>query len=81
VCCAPGGLFAACAANSDSHPELAPLLPGGGKRSTFDGEDAGAIVAWVFGAPGDAVQVKRWDGYQNTLSSIPHAAAFLWVSA
>jgi len=75
----PGGLFAACAANSDSHPELAPLLPGWGKRSTFDGEDAGAIVASVFGAPGDGVEVERWDGCQNTLSSISHAAAFLRV--
>jgi hypothetical protein len=55
------------------------LLPGWGKRSTFDGEDAGAIVASVFGAPGDAVEVERRDGYRNTLSSVPHAAAFLRV--
>lgn len=75
----PGGLFAACAANRDSNPELAPLLPGWPQRSTFDGEDAGAIVASVFGAPGDAVEVERWDGYQNTLPSIPGAAAFLRV--
>src|SRR5260370_5636056 len=38
----PRGLFPACAAHSDTHPELAPLLPGWGKRSTFDREGAGA---------------------------------------
>jgi ubiquinone/menaquinone biosynthesis C-methylase UbiE len=75
----PGGLFAACAANRDSNPELAPFTPGWGQRSTFDGEDAGDIVASVFGAQGDEVEVERWDGVQNTLSSVPHATAFLRV--
>ena len=75
----PGGLFAACAANRDSNPELAPLLPDWGEHSTFDGEDAGAIVTSVFGEQGDAVEVQRWDGYQNTLSSVSGAAAFLRV--
>jgi len=75
----PGGLFAACAPNRDSNPELAPLLPEWGTRSTFDGEDAGAVVASVFGAPGDAVEVERWDGHQNLLSSLPGATAFLRV--
>jgi ubiquinone/menaquinone biosynthesis C-methylase UbiE len=64
----PGGIFAACAANRDSNPELGPFAPGWGQRSTFDGEDAGDIVASVFGAQGDEVAVERWDGYQHTLS-------------
>jgi hypothetical protein len=36
----PGGLFAACAANRDSDPQLAHAVPGWGAASTFDGEDA-----------------------------------------
>lgn len=75
----PGGLFAACAANRDSNPEVAPFVPGWGRRSTFDGEDAEAIVASVFREPGDTVEVQRWDGYQHILSSVTHAAAFLRV--
>ena len=75
----PGGLFAACAANRDSNPELAPVLPHWGSRSTFDGEDAGAIVASVFSDPGDHVEVQRWDGYLNTLSTASEAAGFLRI--
>jgi SAM-dependent methyltransferase len=48
----PGGLFAACAPNRDSKPELANVLPDWGARSSFDGEDAVAIVTSVFGAAG-----------------------------
>jgi ubiquinone/menaquinone biosynthesis C-methylase UbiE len=73
----PGGLFAACAPNRDTSPELAPVIPDWGERSTFDGEDAVAIVASVFSAQGDAVEVERWDGHQNILSSVSEAAAFL----
>jgi SAM-dependent methyltransferase len=51
----PGGLLAACAPNRDSNPELAPVLPHWGAHSTFDGEDAAAIVTSIFGA-----QVTRW---------------------
>jgi SAM-dependent methyltransferase len=43
----PGGLFAACAANRDSDPELARVIPGWGNASPFDGEDAEAVVASV----------------------------------
>jgi ubiquinone/menaquinone biosynthesis C-methylase UbiE len=75
----PGGLFAACAPNRDSNPELAPVLPHWGARSTFDGEDAGAIVTSVFSDRGDQVEVQRWDGHLNTLSSVGHAAGFLRV--
>jgi ubiquinone/menaquinone biosynthesis C-methylase UbiE len=75
----PGGLFAACTPNRDSNPELAPWLPDWGRRSTFDGEEAAAIVASVFSAQGDAMEEERWDGHQNTMSSSPDAAAFLRV--
>ena len=80
----PGGIFAACAPNRDSHPELAGLVPGWGEASTFDGEDAPAIVARAFGASGDRVVAERWDGPLVTLSSAADAAAWLrvhWLSA
>ena len=75
----PGGLFAACAPNRDSTPELAQVIPGWGTGGTFDGEDAAAIVASVFSAPGDTVETDRWDGPLVTLGSAGEAAAFLRV--
>jgi SAM-dependent methyltransferase len=72
-----GGLFAACSSNRDSTPELAHVLPSWGAASTFDGEDAAAIVGSVFSAPGDRVQVEPWDAPMHTLSSSDYAAAFL----
>jgi hypothetical protein len=54
-------------------------VPGWGEASTFDGEDAPAIVARVFGDSGDQVQVDRWDGPLVTLSSAADAAAWLHV--
>jgi|HubBroStandDraft_2_1064218.scaffolds.fasta_scaffold56184_2 SAM-dependent methyltransferase len=75
----PGGMFAACAANRDSDPELAHVIPGWGAASTFDGEDAAAIVASVFAAPGDTVQTDPWDGPLVTLRSVPDAVACLRV--
>lgn len=75
----PGGLFAACAPNRDSNPELAHVIPGWGAASSFDGEDAQAIVASVFDHPGDTVQADPWDGPLVTLQSVPGAAAFLRV--
>jgi SAM-dependent methyltransferase len=75
----PGGLFAACAPNRDSTPELAEVIPGWGAGTTFDGEDAEAIVASVFGAPGDETETDRWDGPLVTLGSAADAAAFLRV--
>jgi SAM-dependent methyltransferase len=73
----PGGLLAACAPSRDSAPELARILPSWGARSTFDGEDAPDVVARVFDAPGDRVDVERWDGPLVTLSTAQHAAGFL----
>lgn len=72
-----GGLLAACAPNRDSAPELAHVLPHWGAPSTFDGEDAPAIVARVFTAPGDQVEVEKWDGPLVTLATVRHAAFFL----
>lgn len=75
----PGGLFAACAPNRDSTPELAHLIPDWGAAGTFDGEDADAIVTSVFSAPGDTVETDRWDGPLVTLATAADAAAFLRV--
>ncbi len=75
----PGGVFAACAPNRDSNPELAAVLPDWGSASTFDGEEAAAIVRSVFCAPGDGVSEDRWDGFQNLLTTAADATAFLRV--
>jgi hypothetical protein len=75
----PGGLFAACSANRDSSPELAHLIPDWGAAFTFDGEDAAAIVASVFDAPGDVLEPDPWDGPYVTLSSVSDAVAYLRV--
>jgi SAM-dependent methyltransferase len=75
----PGGLFAACSANRDSDPELAHVVPDWGATSTFDAEDAAAIVASVFDAPGDRVEADPWDGPLVTLSSVSDAIACLRV--
>jgi SAM-dependent methyltransferase len=75
----PGGLFAACAANRDSDPELARVIPGWGAASPFDDEDAEAIVTSVFDAPGDTVEADPWDGPLVTLGSLPDAVACLPV--
>ena len=75
----PGGLFAACAPNSDTTPELAAVLPDWGSSSTFDGEDAAAKVQAVFAAPGDRVSEDRWDGFQLQLTNAADATAFLRV--
>ena len=72
-----GGLFAACSPNRDSTPELAGVIPHWGIRSTFDGEDAPAIVASVFNAPGDELEVESWEGPFVILSAVSQAAGFL----
>jgi len=71
----PGGLLAACAANRDTHPELAHVIPDWGAASTFDGEDAAAIVTDVVNAPGDTVEEDRWDGTPIPLASLADATA------
>ena len=72
-----GGLFVACSANRDSTPELSDVLPLWGQPGTFDGEDSPSIVASVFDAPGDQVEVVRWDAPMHTLADPGYAAAFL----
>jgi SAM-dependent methyltransferase len=72
-----GGLFAACAPARGSAPELAHVIPSWGARSTFDAEDAPAIVGSVFGAPGDRVEVDRWDGPLRTLATGAQAVTIL----
>jgi hypothetical protein len=57
----------------------AHVIPGWGAASTFDGEDAAAIVASVFAAPGDIVRADPWDGPLVTLRSVPDAVACLRV--
>ncbi|HTW03837.1 MAG TPA: methyltransferase domain-containing protein, partial [Streptosporangiaceae bacterium] len=71
------GLLAASAPARSSTPELAHVLPSWGARSTFDAEDAPAIVASVFSAPGDRVEADRWDGPLRTLSTVDEAVDFL----
>lgn len=68
-----GGLLAACSSNRDSTPELALVLPAWGASTTFDGEDAPAIVASVFSAPGDQVQVQKWDAPMHTAARVLRA--------
>lgn len=75
----PGGVFVACSANTDSDPELAAVLPHWGAPSTFDGQDAAAIVGSVFGASGDRVEPDPWDGPLVTLTSAADATAHLRV--
>jgi SAM-dependent methyltransferase len=75
----PGGLFAACAPNRDSHPELASVRPHWGEATTFDGEEAVAIVASVFSVSGDRIEFERWDAPLRTLDTVAHAASFLRV--
>jgi hypothetical protein len=36
-------------------------------------------VTSVFSARGDQVEVERWDGHLNTLSTAAHAAGFLRI--
>ncbi|MGI8447064.1 MAG: hypothetical protein ACR2MP_07800 [Streptosporangiaceae bacterium] len=47
--------------------------------STFDGEDAVAIVASVFSHPGDWIEAERWDAQLRTLDTAGHTASFLRV--
>jgi SAM-dependent methyltransferase len=72
-----GGLFAACAPARSSAPELARVLPSWGAPSTFDAEDAPAIIGSVFGAPGDRVEVDPWDGPLRTLATADEAVTML----
>jgi SAM-dependent methyltransferase len=52
-----GGLFVACTQARDNDPELRDVAPGWGEPSSFDGDNAEAIVRQVF----DDVSVDRWE--------------------
>jgi demethylmenaquinone methyltransferase/2-methoxy-6-polyprenyl-1,4-benzoquinol methylase len=54
----PGGLFVASSPARTNDPELEGIDPRWGAKSTFDSEDAPALVAQVFG---DAIEVDAWD--------------------
>ena len=53
----PGGIFVACTQMRDNDPELRDVAPGWGESSSFDGDNAEAIVRSVFGD----VEVEPWD--------------------
>ena len=53
----PSGLFVACTQRRDNDPELRDVAPGWGKPSSFDGDNAEAVVRHVF----DDVEVEPWD--------------------
>lgn len=72
-----GGVFASCAPDRDNDAALAHVLPNWGAASTFDGEDAGTIVASAFDHPGDEVTVERWDAPVVTLRTPDVVAAYL----
>lgn len=65
----PGGRYFACTAARDSDPET---LPEGYPPSTFDAEEAEAIVGSVF----DSVEAERWDGVFFPLSTRDEVRAY-----
>jgi SAM-dependent methyltransferase len=58
----PGGIFFACTSSRYNDPELTPSYP----VTTFDAEDAPALVAGVFGS--SATHVVSWDAPLNRLA-------------
>ena len=65
----PGGLFVACTSRRDDSPEVMPPQP----ASTFDAEEAPALVAGVFGD----VEVESWDEPMFTLADREAVRDFL----
>ena len=66
---APGGGYYASASARDNDPEI---VPEGYPRTTFDAEEAVAIVASVF----DDVEMERWDGKFFPLSTRDEVRAY-----
>jgi SAM-dependent methyltransferase len=58
----PGGRYFACTSARDNDPEL---MPEGYPPSTFDAEEAAAIVGAVFGR----VETERWDARLATIET------------
>ncbi len=65
----PGGRYYACTAGRDNDPEI---MPEGYPRSTFDAEEAEAIVGSVF----ESVNPERWDGKFFPLSTRTEVRAY-----
>ncbi|MHB8450189.1 MAG: class I SAM-dependent methyltransferase [Mycobacteriales bacterium] len=65
----PGGVFAACAPSRYNEPELREFLPWWGAASSFDAEEAPALVQSVFAR----VDVETWDGQLLTLADTSDA--------
>jgi SAM-dependent methyltransferase len=66
-----GGLFAACTSSRRNDPEL---VPHGYPRTTFDAEEAGEIVADVFGVSN--TEIERWDTPLVRLNNRDEVAAY-----
>jgi SAM-dependent methyltransferase len=64
----PGGTFVACTSGRTNEPELASVLPGWGRPTSFDAEQAARIVGQVF----HVTQVVSWD---QPYVLLPDAAA------
>ena len=67
----PGGLYFACTATRDNDPEI---LPEGYPPSTFDAEEAEAIVGSVFD-PAD-IEAERWNGHFFPLTTREEVRAY-----
>lgn len=65
----PGGRYYACTAARDNDPEI---MPEGYPPSTFDAEDAVAVVSAVF----DTVTAERWDARFFPLSTRAEVRAY-----
>jgi len=69
----PGGRFVTCTSSRFNDPELASVLPHWGRQSTFDAEEAAAVIGRVFGM----VEVRRWDLPMVVIPDRPALALFL----
>jgi SAM-dependent methyltransferase len=77
----PGGIFVACTQCRDNDPELREVAPGWGEPSTFDGDNAEAIVRTGF----HDVQVDPWDlvayRFPDRVSIVEYLAVFYKIPA
>lgn len=69
----PGGRYYAATASRDNDPEL---VPESYPPSTFDAEEAVALVASAFDRAGDTVASERWDGRFFPLSTREEVRAY-----
>jgi SAM-dependent methyltransferase len=69
----PGGSLVACTPSRYNDPEFTAVLPEWGSRSTFDAEDAAALVGQLF----DVVDVERRDAPLVSLRKAADVEQFL----